>query len=113
MEVFFANSKLQNLCNSAKKLKGEYGPRMAEIIKQRLIELSNAETLEVMRSISGSHCHELSQNLKGLLAVNLIHPNRLAFKPANKPIPRKPDGGLDWKQVTSIEIVGIGDYHQN
>jgi proteic killer suppression protein len=111
MEVSFANSRLQKLCNSGKKLRGGYGPRMADLIQQRLAELSDAETLEDMRSIVGARCHELSQNLKGLLAVSLVHPDRLAFKPGDRPIPRKPDGGLDWKRVTSIEVVGIGDYH--
>jgi plasmid maintenance system killer protein len=111
MEVSFANSRLQKLCNSAKKLRGEYGPRMAGLIQQRLAELSDVETLEDMRSIVGANCHELTQNLKGRLGVNLVHPDRLVFKAANDPVPRKPDGGLDWKQVTSIEVVGIGDYH--
>jgi plasmid maintenance system killer protein len=110
MEVTFANSKLQKLCNSDKKLKGDYGSRMAELIKERLADLTAAETLEVMRSVPG-RCHELTQNLKGLLAVDLVHPDRLAFRPADDPIPRKPDGGLDWTQVTRIEIAGIGDYH--
>jgi proteic killer suppression protein len=64
-----------------------------------------------MRSIPAANCHELTQNLKGYLAVDLIQPDRLAFKPSDKPIPRKPDGGLDWKQIRSIEILSIGNYH--
>jgi proteic killer suppression protein len=47
-----------------------------------------------------------------MIAVDLVHPDRLVFKPADDPPPRKPDGGLDWTQVRSIEIVGIGDYHE-
>ena len=54
MEVSFTNSRLQKLCNSAKKLRGEYGPRMADLIQQRLAELADAETLEDMRSIIGA-----------------------------------------------------------
>jgi len=84
---------------------------MADMIQQRLAELADVETLEDMRSIVGANCHELTQNLKGFLAVDLVYPDRMAFRPANEPIPRKPDGGLDWRQVTSVEIVGIGDYH--
>lgn len=111
MEVFFTNSKLQKLCNSATKLRGEHGPRMAELIQQRLAELESAESLDDMRFIVGAKCHELTKNLKGLLAVSLVHPDRLAFKPADSPLPRKPDGGLDWSKVKRIEVVGIGDYH--
>ena len=111
MEVSFANSKLQKLCNSDKKLRGKYSQKMAEIIKQRISELANVDTLEIMRTIPAANCHELTQNFKGCLAVNLIQPDRLTFEPADKPIPRKPDGGLDWKHVRSIEIIGIGNYH--
>jgi proteic killer suppression protein len=111
MEVTFATSKLQKVCNSSKKLRGEYGPKMASLIQQRLMELSDAATLADMRTVVGARCHELTQNLKGHLAVDLVHPDRLVFKPSDDPIPRKPDGGLDWTQVRSIEVVGIGDYH--
>jgi plasmid maintenance system killer protein len=110
MEVTFANQKLMKLCNSAAKLRGKYGPRMAALIAQRLHDLAAAETLEVMRTLPG-RCHELTQNLKGSLALDLVHPDRLVFRPANDPPPLKPNGGLDWMQVTSVEITGIGDYH--
>lgn len=111
MEVSFANGKLQKICNSAKKLRGEYGPRQADLIQQRLAELADVDTLEDMRTIPGANCHELTQNLKGLLAVSLVHPDRLAFRAANSPLPKKQDGGLDWRRVTHVEIAGIGDYH--
>ncbi len=84
---------------------------MAALIQQRLAELESAETLEDMRFIVGAKCHELTQNLKGLLAVSLVYPDRLAFKPAESPLPKTSDGGLDWSKVKRIEVVGIGDYH--
>jgi proteic killer suppression protein len=43
--------------------------------------------------------------------VDLDHPYRLIFIPANDPIPRKQDGGLDWCAVTQIEILEIVDPH--
>jgi len=36
---------------------------------------------------------------------------RLVFEPADDPVPRRPDGGLDWERVTSVMIWEIGDYH--
>ena len=56
-------------------------------------------------------CHELKGNREGKLAVNLGHPYRLIFEPANNPIPRKPDGGLDWTGVTAIRVLTVEDYH--
>lgn len=111
MHIAFTNKKLAKLCNSESKLRGVHGPRMASLIARRLAELSASPTLEVMRSLPGARCHELGQNLKGLLAVDLVHPNRLAFKPDHEPVPTNKDGGLDWSMVTKIVIVGIGDYH--
>jgi toxin HigB-1 len=110
MLVTFGTAKLQKLCNSASKLRGEYGPRMAMLIQQRLAELDAAEVLDDMRHVTGARCHELTGNLKGSLAVDLVHPDRLVFKP-DEPVPKLKDGGLDWTQVRSIQVVGIGDYH--
>jgi plasmid maintenance system killer protein len=111
MEVSFANSKLQKVCNSEKKLRSKYAPRMVALIQQRLAELADADSLDDMRFLPRARCHELTQNLKGLLAVDLVQQDRLAFKPIDSPLPRKPDGGLDWSRVTRVEVVGIGDYH--
>ena len=109
MEIVFSNSKLAKLCNSGPKLRGKYGPRMAGLIQQRLLDLSSAETLAVMRTLPG-RCHELRQNLQDHFAVDLVHPDRLVFKPDHDPPPKKA-GALEWSKVTKIEIVGMGDYH--
>ncbi|NQT40144.1 MAG: killer suppression protein [Planctomycetes bacterium] len=111
MEISFATSKLAKLCNSEKKLRGDYGPRMAGVIQQRLMDLDAAETLESMKGVPG-RCHPLTGDLDGLFAVDLVHPDRLVFAPDHDPIPQSSDGGVDRSKVTKIEIVGIGDYHQ-
>lgn len=111
MEISFNTAKLAKLCNSQKALRAEHGTRMASVIAQRLLELEAADNLEIMRSLPAARCHELGQNLKGLLAITLVHPDRLCFKPDHDPIPKKADGGLDWSLVTKIVVVGIGDYH--
>lgn len=81
------------------------------ILRTRLDELDAADTLEQMRHIPQANCHELSQNRKGQIAVNLAHPYRLIFRPGNDPIPTKSDGGLDWTKVNVIEVSEISDYH--
>lgn len=110
MEVTFDRAKEAKLCNSASKLRGEYGPRMAALIQERLASLAAVDNLAAMRQMPG-RCHELSSNLKGKLALDLLHPQRLVFKPANVPSPTLPDGSLDWEMVTHVEIWRIGDYH--
>ena len=110
MEISFATSKLARLCNSEKKLRGDYGPRMAGVIQQRLMDLDAAETLESMRDVPG-RCHQLTGNLDGLFAVDLVHPDRLVSVPDHDPVPQLSGGGVDWSKVTKIEVAGIGDYH--
>jgi len=110
MDVTFATAKLQKLCNSQGKLRGEYGPRMADVIQRRLADLAAVDTLAVMRNLPG-RCHELTGDLKGCLALDLVHPDRLIFKPTDDPPPQIKGGGMDWPEVRSVEVVGIGDYH--
>ncbi|MEQ1903815.1 MAG: type II toxin-antitoxin system RelE/ParE family toxin [Pirellulaceae bacterium] len=111
MEISFSNKKLAKVCNSGKEMQAKHGKRMAEKLQQRLAELRGAETLADMRAFPAARCHELTGNLSGMLAVDLVHPDRLVFSPDHNPIPKLPDGGLDWSNVTRILIEGIGDYH--
>lgn len=110
MDVTFERAKEAKLCNSASKLRGEYGPRMAALIQERLASLVAAENLAAMKQLPG-RCHELSSDLKGCLAIDLVHPMRLVFKPANVPIPTHSDGSLNWEKVTHVQVWRIGDYH--
>lgn len=111
MEVGFSSKKLSKLCNSAKEMQAKLGRRLAEKLQQRLAELVSAESLAEMRLLPAARCHELTGNLKGKLAVDLVHPDRLVFSPDHQPVPQAEGGGLDWKQVTKVVIDGIGDYH--
>lgn len=111
LEIAFRNRKLEKICNSAKEMRGKLGPRMADKLQQRLSELAAAETLDDMRHLPGARCHQLTADLKGRFAVDLVHPDRLVFSPDHDPVPEKDDGGLDWRGVTAICIDGVGDYH--
>lgn len=111
MEIGFATKKLAKLCNSQKEMRAKLGPRCAERLEQRLVELKAAMTLEDMRHLRAARCHELTADRKGQLAVDLVHPRRLIFEPDHDPLPAKSDGGLDWSQVTKVVIVEIVDYH--
>ncbi len=64
-----------------------------------------------MRNLPG-RCHELVQDRAGQLSLDLDHPYRLIFAPANEPLPTKPDGGIDWTQVTAVNILGVEDTHE-
>ena len=110
MIILFANSKLEKELNSASLLQKRHGALRARTIQRRLAQLAAVEVLEDLRYLPG-RCHELTGDLAGRLAVDLDGPYRLLFEPADEPVPRKPDGGLDWSRVTAIKIVGVENYH--
>ena len=91
-------------------MKAKWGPELAKKLKRRLADLEAANTLEEVRNLPG-RCHELREDRKGQLAMDLVHPLRLLFRPNHDPVPAKPDGGLDWQQVTGIEVLEVCDYH--
>ncbi|MDD5558436.1 killer suppression protein [Candidatus Methylomirabilis sp.] len=111
MEITFSSRKLQKVCNSEKEMRARFGKPLAERLQQRLAELKAADTLEDIRRLPSARCHELSQNRKGQLAVDVVHPKRLIFEPDHNPVPHKTDGGLDWSHVTKIRVIEIIDYH--
>lgn len=111
MEIRFAKSKLQKLCNNFKKLRGEFGPKCAKKIARRLAELEAAESLEDLRSLPQCRCHELTGDFDGCLAVDLEHPFRLIFQPDHNPPPRDRNDGLVWAEVTHVLILEVTDYH--
>ena len=102
---------MRKTCSSEKAMMRECGQKTARKLKQRLAELDAAKTLDDMKRLPAARCHELTQNRKGQLAVDLAHPHRLVFAPDHDPVPRKPDGGLDWSGVTRIVVLEITDYH--
>ena len=100
------------MCNDSKLAVRRLGPRRARLLRRRLDELKAMAVLDDMRHLPAPRCHELRGNLSGKLSVDLGHPYRLIFEPANEPLPTKADGGLDWSRVTAIRLLGIEDTHE-
>lgn len=111
MDIIFSSSKFEEECNNQRLLQKRYGADRAKRLRRRLDDLRAANILEDMRNLPG-RCHELLGDRAGQLSIDLDHPYRLIFEPANEPIPTKPDGGLDWKQVTVVKIIGVEDTHE-
>ncbi|MBW1851893.1 MAG: killer suppression protein [Deltaproteobacteria bacterium] len=111
MVIYFKTKKLQKVCNNASESIKKLGQQMARKLQQRLMELKAASCLADISKVPPPRCHQLSGNREGQLSVDLEHPYRLLFIPANDPAPVMRNGGLDWSKVTEIEIVEIADTH--
>ena len=111
MDIIFKSKSFEKECNRRNILVRRYGQHRAKLIGRRLDDLRAAANLEVMRYLPG-RCHELEGNRVGQLSIDLDGPYRLIFCVANDPVPAKKDGGLDWTQVTAIEIISLEDTHE-
>ena len=88
-----------------------WGRENARKVRQRLAELSAADTLAVAVKLPAARLHALKGDRKGQYAVDVKHPFRLIFEPAHDPIPTKDDGGVDLEKITRIRVLAVEDYH--
>jgi len=114
MDILFKKQKDRIISNDESKLKLKYkgNPRRSKLIRARFDELADVDNLAAMRFLPQAYCHELKGNRAGQLAVKLDQGYRMVFEPADNPVPKKKDGGLDWDRVTAIRILELSeDYH--
>ena len=112
MQVSYKTNQLQKICNQEKEGVRKLGAACAGKLRQRLAELAAATVLSDISHLPPARCHELT-NRGGVFSVDLTHPYRLLLIPANEPVSRKPDGGIDLTQVDKVEIIGIEDTHDS
>ncbi len=111
MDIAFQSKKLERAFNSCRELTKTYGDRLAKAIMVRLAVLGSAPSLAEVPTVPPERRHQLSGRHKGQFAVDLVHPHRLVFIPANNPVPCQSDGGIDTGGVTAITILEVVDYH--
>ncbi|MEN6301648.1 MAG: type II toxin-antitoxin system RelE/ParE family toxin [Armatimonadia bacterium] len=110
MEVYFRDKRLQRLLTDDRACSREFGSACARKIKIRLLLLDQAATLEELQHAPG-RCHALKGDRKGQFAVDLTGGFRLIFAAADDPVPTRPDGSLDLRQVCIVEVLEVIDYH--
>ena len=114
MDILFKREKDRKLFREPGLLERQYRryPERAKLVRKRLDEFADIENLGAMRYMPQARCHELKASRRGQLAVKLDGRYRMIFEVADEPVPRKPDGGLDWSQITAIRILELAeDYH--
>ena len=113
MDITFSSKKLAKQMNDDRAMVKAYGTQSARKIQKILTQFRASPNLGIFAPpYSPPHrCHELTGNRKGQLSVDVEHPYRLVFEPADNPLPMREDGGLDWGKVTIIKIKGVEDTH--
>jgi plasmid maintenance system killer protein len=110
MEISYKSNRLMKSLTDDKDTIASYGER-AKKIRQRVMELKAAGTLEMLKALPAAACHPLSGQRSGQLAVTITGNWRLVFEPDHDPIPLNTAGIMDWAAITKIRILEITDYH--
>jgi toxin HigB-1 len=108
MYIEFLSPQLRELCTSERQAVRELGQPGAKKLFARLADLRAAN--HVGELVAGKP-HPLRYDRSGQFAVSLEGAKRLVFRSTNDPVPLNDDGSVDWKRVTRVCIVFIGDYH--
>lgn len=108
MELTFKDKKIRQLCEQQAAAEKKLGAACARKLRTRLAELEAAS--RVTDLVAGNP-HPLKGDRAGQFALDLAGGRRLAFAPDHDPCPTRPDGSIDWSQVTVVCIDYIGDYH--
>ena len=108
MDVRYKDKKIRELCEKQAVAEKKLGTASARKLKVRLLALEAAA--RVTDLVAGDP-HPLKGDRLGEFALDLSGGWRLVFSPAHDPCPVRPDGGIEWAQVTIVSIEYIGDYH--
>jgi len=109
--VTYATTKLSKLCTTQKKLVRTFGSKCAEEIEDRVTTLMAMPTLADVPTCPPERRHKLKGDRNSQWAVDAYGGVRICLVPANEPLPIASDGAIDLTQVTEIEIVDVGNYH--
>lgn len=108
MDIEYTTDDLEELCMDSRRAARKLGPQSAKKLRSRYADLVAADCVH---DLIAGRPHPLKGNRRGQFAVSLSGGDRLVFEPSQNPYPITDDGGIDWKSVTSVRIVEIGDYH--
>lgn len=108
MDILFAK-KLGKLMNSASARQKAFGS-LARPIGRRLDDLAALETLAEAYALPGRF-EALGADRAGQFSLRLDANWHLILEPADDPLPRTDDGGVDLTRVRAIRVLEIVDYH--
>jgi proteic killer suppression protein len=109
VDVYFRDQKLAAWCADEREAKRRWGGNHRKVLV-RVALLRSADTLADLDHAPGRP-HALTGDRDGQFAMSLWGSYRLVFEPANEPLPKRPDGGLDRAGVTAVRVLEVVNYH--
>lgn len=98
MQIVYKSKGLEKVCTIANEAKKKHGQQMADLIHQRIDQITAFDNIEMLVQFKIGRCHQLTGNRKEQYAMDLVHPYRLIFEKMGA-------------QIQIARIVDITDYH--
>ncbi|MEX2442614.1 MAG: hypothetical protein WD492_03340 [Alkalispirochaeta sp.] len=111
MKVTYENEKTRRLCEDEKAARKQFGDEATRRLRKRIRMLMEADTLSAIPHTPPPRLHLLSGYTVPTYAVVVHKGLRIVLEPANNPVPLLKDGGVDKRNVRSVQIVTVEDYH--
>lgn len=108
MEIRYKDKKIKDLCEKRAVAVKKLGQACA---RKLMVRLQALEAATRVTDLVAGNPHPLTGDRYGEFALDLSGGWRMTFVPGHDPYPTKPDGGIDWSQVTIATIEYIGNYH--
>ena len=94
MEIGYANTKLQKICEESRHTRKALPQGVAEMLPQRFSQLAAFQCLEHVPKSAPFFRHQLTENLAGHYSVRIDKKYRIVFKPVGE-FMSLPDGTPD------------------
>jgi proteic killer suppression protein len=111
VDLVFRTKKLARICSTEAEMVRTFGRDTARRLQARLTELDQAASLEEIRRLPHARAHQLHGDRDEQVSLDVTNPRRLIVEVNQDPVPRLPDGGLDWASITAVRVVEIADTH--
>lgn len=111
VDVFYKSAQVAKVFQSASLLRKAYGAENAGMIQRRLFVLESVRCLGDVPRLKPERCHPLDGKLAGCFAVDVLHPFRIAFSPADATGVATQLGGRAWEKASAITILDLLDHH--
>lgn len=107
MNIQYKTGKLQRDCTEYRRARKEFGEEVAKRLHKAVNFIEQAESLMDVRKFTPFHFHALTQNLKGLCAIDLGR--KLGFRLLVRPLEADGSAATNERIFSSnaIEIINI------
>jgi len=104
LEIAFADESLREFCTNKLAAESEYGVVVAKRLRSRVADLRAADNVaELVTGNARIHDHDC-------YIIDIYKDWRLIFKANHSSIPLRADRHVDWKRITRIQIIEIGQF---